>query len=100
MKPLVCVYSEGNDTKVAVVVKVDGKLSVMRTASVDYVQPTLSLDDSISGLKIEEGDFDLESVQKQDSSIENSMVASTINTLSEALKGVSLNKCLFIPALT
>lgn len=100
MKPLVCVYSEGNDTKVAVVVKTDGKLSILKTASVDYVQPTISLDDSISGLKIEEGDLDLDSIQKTDSSIENSMVASTINTLSDALRGINLKKCLFIPALT
>ena len=41
MKPLVCMYCEGNDTKVAVVTKANGRLSVLRTTSVDYVQPSI-----------------------------------------------------------
>ncbi len=100
MKPLVCIYCEGNDTKVAVVTKANGRLSVLRTASVDYVQPSIDVEEGISNLNIDGNELDLEKVQTQDTSLENKMAASTVSTLANDLAGINLNKSLFIPALT
>ena len=100
MKPLVCLYCEGNDTKVAVVTKVNGRLSVLKTASVDYVQPTIDVEEGISNLNIDGNELDLDKVQTQDTSLENKMAASTVTTLANDLTGINLNNCVFIPALT
>ena len=100
MKPLVCIYCEGNDTKVAVVTKANGRISVLRTASVDYVQPTIDVEEGISDLNIDGNELDLEKVQTQDTSIENKMAASTVTTLANDLAGINLKNSLFIPALT
>ncbi|OGU73252.1 MAG: hypothetical protein A2V93_03020 [Ignavibacteria bacterium RBG_16_34_14] len=100
MKPLICIYFEGNDTKVAVVSKVNGKLMVLKTAAVDFVQPTIDLEEGISNLSIEGTDLDLEKIQSQDTSLDSKMAASTVTTLANNLAGINLKKSLFIPALT
>jgi Tfp pilus assembly protein PilN len=100
MKPLICIYCEGNDTKVAVVSKVSGKLMVLKTAGVDFVQPTIDLEEGISNLNIEGTELDLEKIQTQDTALESKMAASTVTTLANNLAGINLNKSLFIPALT
>jgi len=100
MKSLICIYCEGNDTKVAVVSKVNGKLMVLKTAGVDFVQPTIDLEEGISNLSIEGTELDLEKIQTQDTVIESKMAASTVTTLANNLAGINLNKSLFIPALT
>ena len=100
MKPLICIYCEGNDTKVAVVSKVNGKLMVLKTAGVDFVQPTIDLEEGISNLSIEGTELDLEKIQTQDTALESKMAASTVTTLANNLAGINLNKSLFIPALT
>ncbi len=100
MKPLICIYCEGNDTKVAVVSKVNGKLMVLKTAGVDFVQPTIDLEEGISNLSIEGTELDLEKIQAQDTALESKMAASTVTTLANNLAGINLDKSLFIPALT
>jgi hypothetical protein len=100
MKPLICIYCEGNDTKVAVVSKVNGKIMVLKTAAVDFVQPTISLEDGISNLSIEGTELDLENLHNQDTALESKMAASTVTTLANNLAGINLKKSLFIPALT
>jgi len=100
MKPLVCIYCEGSDTKVAVITKANGRLSVLRTASVDYVQPTIDVEEGISNLNIDGNELDLEKVQTQDTTLENKMAASTVTTLANNLEGINLKNSLFIPALT
>jgi Tfp pilus assembly protein PilN len=100
MKPLICIYCEGNDTKVAVVSKVNGKLMVLKTAGVDFVQPTITLEEGISNLSIEGTELDLEKIQNQDTALESKMAASTVTTLANNLAGINLKKSLFIPALT
>jgi Tfp pilus assembly protein PilN len=100
MKPLICIYCEGNDTKVAVISKVNGKLMVLKTAGVDFVQPTIDLEEGISNLSIEGTELDLEKIQVQDTASESKMAASTVTTLANNLAGINLNKSLFIPALT
>lgn len=100
MKPLVCIYCEGNDTKVAVVSKAEGKLTVLKTASVDFVQPTIDVEEGISNLSVEGAELELENIQSRDTAIDNKMAASTITTLAGNLAGINLSKSLFIPALT
>ena len=100
MKPLVCIYGEGNDTKVAVVSKTEGKLTVLRTASVDFVQPSIDIEEGISNLSIEGGELELENIQSRDTTHDNKMAESTVTTLATNLVGIDLKNSLFIPALT
>ena len=53
MNPLVCIYCEGNDTKIAVVVKEKEKIKVLRTASFDIIQPLLVLEEGLSSLNLD-----------------------------------------------
>ena len=96
MKPLVCIYCEGSDTKIAVVVKEKEKLKVLRTTSFDIIQPTLDLEEGLSNLNLDGEDLEIDKINKRDSS---SAQASQSVILS-SLKGINLNNCLFLPALT
>jgi len=100
MKPLICIYCEGNDTKVAVVSKVNGKIMVLKTAGIDFVQPSIDLEEGISNISIEDADLELEKLQNQDTALESKMAASTVTTLANSLAGINLKNSLFIPALT
>jgi hypothetical protein len=100
MKPLVSIYGEGTNTKIAVISKVGSKLTVLRTASVDFVQPSIDIEEGISNINIDSGDFDLDKIQMQDASLESKMTASSVSALASQLAGIKLSECLFIPALT
>jgi hypothetical protein len=100
MKTLVCIYCEGNDTKVAVVSKAGGKLTVLRTASVDLVQPSIDIEEGISNLNIEDAELELENIQSRDTALDSKMAASSITTLASNLAGIDLKNSLFISALT
>jgi len=54
MKHLVCIYCEGNDTKIAVVHKDNdnSKIKVIRTTSASLVQSSRDLEAKASGLSI------------------------------------------------
>lgn len=96
MKPLVCIYCEGNDTKIAVIIKEKEKIKVLRTTSFDVVQPSFDLEDGLSSLNIDGEDLELDKLNKRDS------VSSTAgqSIIVSALKGINLSNCLFLPALT
>lgn len=96
MKPLVCIYCEGNDIKIAVVVKEKEKIKVLKTASFDIVPPPLDLEDGLSSLNIDGEDLELDKINKMNSA---SVQASQSGIIS-SLKGINLNNCLFLPALT
>jgi hypothetical protein len=96
LNPLVCIYCEGNDTKIAVVVKEKEKIKVLRTASFDIIQPSLVLEDGLSSLNLDGEDLELDKINKGDA---GSAQASQSVILS-SLKGINLNNCLFLPALT
>jgi len=96
LNPLVCIYCEGNDTKIAVVVKEKEKIKVLRTASFDIIQPSLVLEDGLSSLNLDGEDLELDKMNKGDA---GSAQASQSVILS-SLKGINLNNCLFLPALT
>jgi hypothetical protein len=97
VKQLVCIYCEGSDTKIAVVNKEKDKVKVLKTASVDVLQPVLQLEDGVSELNIEGEDLSLQNLKQKDPSAINS---SGQNILNSELAGINLSKALFIPALT
>lgn len=99
MKPIVCIYSEGTDTKVAVVVKEKNKIKILKAATFDVIQPALELEDSISGLKIEGEDLSFEGGSSK-TSVDRNMVISSIALLNDSLKEFNLKNSLFALAVT
>jgi hypothetical protein len=97
VKQLICIYCEGSDTKIAVVNKEKEKVKVLKTASVDVLQPALQLEDGVSDLNIEGEDLTLQNLKHEDSSTVSS---SSQNILNSELICINLNKSFFIPALT
>lgn len=95
MKTLVCLYCEGNDTKVAVVEKDKTSIKVRKTVALDVLQPALDMEDGLSNLNIEGEDLSFE-----DTSQSNELSITGQSLLSSELKGISLNDSFFIPALT
>ena len=96
MKPLVCIYCEGNDTKIAVVVKEKEKIKVLRTTSFDVIQPSLDIEDGLSSLNLDGEDLELDKINKSDSA----STQASQSIIISSLKGINLNNCLFVPALT
>jgi hypothetical protein len=101
MKHLVCLYCEGNDTKIAVLHKENdnAKIKVIRTASTSLVQSSTDLEAKASGLNIEGESLDIDGVEGS-ASIDSQVEASSIAEMGAALKGINLGKYEFIPALT
>ena len=97
MKQLVCIYCEGSDTKIAVVNKEKEHVKVLKTTSVDVLQPALQLEDGVSDLNIEGEDLTLQNLKHENSAAVSS---SSQNILNSELVGINLNKSYFIPALT
>jgi hypothetical protein len=96
LRPLVCIYCEGNDTKIAVVVKEKEKIKVLKTTSFDIIQPSLDLEDGLSNLNIDGEDLELDKINKEETT--NTQASQSV--ILSSLKGVNLNNCLFLPALT
>ena len=96
MKPLICIYCEGTDTKIAVVVKDKEKIKVLRTASFDTVQPSLDLEDGLSSLNIDGEDLELDKINKRDTAA----ASASQGVIVSYLKGINLTNSLFVPALT
>ncbi|MEJ2615073.1 MAG: hypothetical protein P8Z35_08945 [Ignavibacteriaceae bacterium] len=84
MKQLVCIYCEGSDTKIAVVNKDKDKVKVLKTASVDVLQPALQLEDGVSDLNIEGEDLTLQNLKNDNAS---TVTSSSQNILSSELIG-------------
>jgi hypothetical protein len=101
MKPLVCIYCEGNDTKLAVINKESegSKPKVLKTASVSLIQSSTELEAEASGFKIEGEALDMEGLEES-ASIKSDTDTSSMAEISTALKDFNLSKHLFIPALT
>jgi len=100
MKPLVCIYCEGNDTKLAVIEAENGntKPKVIKTASVSLIRSATPVEES-SSFSIEGEALDIEGVDDS-ASFQSDLDASSISEISEALREYNLSKYSFIPALT
>jgi hypothetical protein len=101
MKPLISVYCEGNDVKLAVIDKssANGKPAVLKTASVSLYKSSASMEKAGGGFRVEDETFDLEGLDES-SSLKSEIDYSGLNEISAALSGFNLSKHLFIPALT
>jgi len=100
MKPVITVYCESNDVKLAVVSKdsSSGKPTVLKTASVSLLQSSANLEAG-GGFRMEEESLDIEGLDES-GSIKGETEFSGLNEASAALSGFNLSKHLFIPALT
>ena len=101
MKSIVCVFCEGNDTKIAIVEKEKEKIRILRTGSYNVVQPPVEVAAGITNLRVDTEDLSFEDLDKE-SPIADVEVVSTsgLALISTSLKGTNLNNSLFIPILT
>jgi len=100
MNTTICIYCEGNDTKIIAVNKDKNHLKVYSAATFDVVQSALELEDSITGFKIDGDELSFEGTSGDKTSGERSMALSSISMINESLKNYNLKKSLFIPAIT
>ncbi len=65
MKPLICLYAEGNDTKIAVLSKEKDtdKLKVFRTGTVSTTPSSVDIEAGATGVSMDEGGFQLEGIE-------------------------------------
>ncbi len=101
MKPLVCIYCEGNETKLAVINgdSNSGKPAILKTASVSVLKSSTRLDKADSGFRLEEESLDIEGLEES-GSISNDLQSTSISEMNKALSGFNLKSHSFIPALT
>lgn len=102
MKPLVCIYCEGNDTKLAVVGKENDsdKIKVYRTASVSVTPSTIDVEEGAAGISLEDGALQLEGLDGETATLESEDSSASIDEIQNALAGLNLSKYSFIPSLT
>jgi hypothetical protein len=101
MKPLICIYCEGNDTKLAVIHKDSdsAKPKVLRTASVSLVRSATQMEAQSSGFSIEGEALDIEGVEES-ASLRSDLDSTSVSEIGAALRDYNLSNYNFIPALT
>lgn len=104
MKPVVCIYCEGTDTKVAVLTKEKDTIKVLRVASLTMSQSLQQLSRQASLDEIETADtgsnFSFESLDEAAPAPEPEKDTSDVGQLQSSLFGLKLNNCQFIPIIT
>lgn len=102
MKPIVCIYCEGNDSKFAVFSYENSILKILKAASIDVFTTNKSDMDAGSQLSSLESISDI-SIQSLDTSgIGADDHGSTVyeSMINAELQGINLSQCKFIPVLT
>lgn len=103
MKPIVCIYCEGTDTKVAVIAKEKDKLKVLRVASLtmSYSLQQVSKQQALNELDTPEPASNLSfDTLDEVSQSEPASDTSDVGLLQSSLFGLKLNQCQFIPVIT
>jgi hypothetical protein len=102
MKPLVCIYCEGNDTKLAVVGKDkdSDNLKVFRTASVSLTPSSVDIESGATGISLEDEALQLEGMDGGSTTLDSNVEESSIDEIQKVLSGLNLSQYSFIPALT
>ena len=87
MKPLVCIYIEGNDTKLAVVgkEKESDKLKVLRTGSVSSATSSVDIEASSTGINLDEGALQLEGLDGDSTTLESDVGGSSVAEIQKEL---------------
>jgi hypothetical protein len=101
MKPVISIYCESNDIKLAVISKnsATGKPAILKAASVSHSKSSASLDKPGGGFRVEDESFDLEGLEDSVST-KGELDHSGMAELSSALSGFNLSKHFFLPALS
>ncbi|MCU7493405.1 MAG: hypothetical protein HF312_19340 [Ignavibacteria bacterium] len=99
MKTLVCIYCEGNDTKLAVVAKDKKHYRLLRAADFDLVNARQASVEAFSAISLDgmSGDISLGDLSAEPAA---APVSTGEGMLNSALAGLNLNNCDFIPAIT
>jgi hypothetical protein len=101
MKPLICLYCEGTDTKIAAVTKDKDKVKVIKTLSMDIVPPGTGGFDGSTNLSFDEAGGDGISFDNQrDGKPIITSGITNIGLVNTGLTGINLKKSLFIPIIT
>ena len=100
MKPVISIYCESNDIKVAVINKdsATGKPAILKAASISHSKSS-SLDKPGGGFSMDEETLELEGLDESISP-KGDLDLSGMTELSATLSGFNLSKHLFLPALT
>ena len=102
MKPLVCIYCEGNDTKLAVVGKEknNDKVKVIRTAAISVAASVADIEAEATGFHLDDGSLELEGIEAPPTGINPKVDDTAITEIRKSLNGLNLNDYSFIPVLT
>lgn len=102
MKPLVCIYCEGNDTKLAVVGKEknNDKVKVIRTAAISVSPTTVDIEAEATGLHLDDDSLQFEGMEGEPTPIHSKVDNTAVGEIRKALAGLDLNNYSFIPVLT
>jgi len=99
MKPILCVFCEGNDTKIVAVEKEKDKIRILKAASYNVVQPAVEVAEGITDLKVGAEEVSFEDFQKS-LPVPEGINSSNLALISTSLKNINLSQAFFIPALT
>ncbi len=99
MKPVVCIYCEGNDTKLAVLSKENGTLKLSRAASIDVLRAAQSINDTNNQGNLLDAGAGL-TLDTQGAGIASTSEAVFEGLASAELSGIKLHQHHFITALT
>lgn len=102
MKPLVCIYCEGNDTKLAVVGKGknNDKVKVIRTAAISVSASAVDIEAEATGLHLDDDSLQFEGIEGEPAPIHPKVDNSAVGEIRKALAGLDLTNYSFIPVLT
>ncbi|MFA3784209.1 hypothetical protein ABRY23_14205 [Melioribacteraceae bacterium 4301-Me] len=105
MKPVICIYCEGSDTKLAVVSKEKETLKILRVASLNMSEALISplskhdIEGSLNSISLSE-DINFENLDELDSGTPSYKDTSDISRLNDALAGLALKRLQFIPIIS
>ncbi len=101
MKQYIFIYCEGTDAKVIAVEKTKEKLKIIKAAALEIVQPSIDIDQSIRGLRLEsDDDISLVGLNTSERSASKEPSFSSMTFMNAALEGLKLNKTRFVPVIT
>ncbi|MDP3682496.1 MAG: hypothetical protein Q8S01_01055, partial [Ignavibacteria bacterium] len=104
MKPLVCLYCEGSDSKIAVVTKENNQIKILRAASVDVMGSTQTASEANAEsvqMIAEESGIQIDSGGGANLNMQGFSSGGVFESLVNAeMRGIKLHTCEFIPVLT
>jgi len=104
LKPLVCLYCEGSDSKIIVVTKENDQVKILRAASVDVLgsqQSASEIGAESVQMIAEESGIQIDAGGGANLNMQGFTTGGVFESLVNAeMRGIKLHKCEFIPVLT